>query len=72
MKKLIILTLVCFALAGLGNVFSRSLSSLISPSDELPASGWAMFKEDHPTLRARLANVHPSPQDGAEPGRRTR
>jgi hypothetical protein len=45
MKKLIILTLICFALAGIRNVFSRGLSSFLPPSDQLPASGWAMFKE---------------------------
>lgn len=44
MKKLILLSLICFALAGLGNVFSSSLSSFLSPSPA-PASGWAMFKE---------------------------
>ena len=44
MKKLIILSAICFALAGLGNVFNRSLSSMLSPSPT-PASGWAMFKE---------------------------
>lgn len=44
MKKLIILSLICFALAGLGNVFSRSLSSLLDPTPA-PTSSWAMFKE---------------------------
>jgi hypothetical protein len=44
MKKLIILSAICFALAGLGNVFNRSLSSILSPAPT-PASGWAMFKE---------------------------
>jgi hypothetical protein len=44
MKKLIILTLISFALAGLGNVFSKSLSTTFG-SPALPASGWAMFKE---------------------------
>jgi len=44
MKKVLILSLICIALVGLGNVFSRSLSSLLSPSPA-PASGWAMFKE---------------------------
>lgn len=44
MKKAIILSLVCIVLVGLGNVFSKSLSSLLSPSPA-PASGWAMFKE---------------------------
>jgi hypothetical protein len=44
MKKLIILTLISFALAGLGNMFSKTLtSSLGSPS--MSTSGWAMFKE---------------------------
>jgi hypothetical protein len=44
MKKLIILTLISFALAGLGNMFSHALgASLGAPS--LPSSGWAMFKE---------------------------
>ena len=48
MKKLIILTLICFALAGLGNVFSKNLSGSLgstSPANSMPASGWAMFKE---------------------------
>lgn len=44
MKKLIILSAICIALAGLGNVFNRSISSLIAPSPA-PISGWAMFKE---------------------------
>lgn len=44
MKKLLILSLICIALVGLGNVFSRSLSSFLSPSPA-PVSGWAMFKE---------------------------
>jgi len=44
MKKLILLTLISFALAGLGNMFSRSLSASLGASP-LPASGWAMFKE---------------------------
>jgi hypothetical protein len=44
MKKLLILSLICIDLVGLGNVFSRSLSSLLSPSPA-PTSGWAMFKE---------------------------
>jgi hypothetical protein len=44
MKKLIILTLISFALAGLGNFFSRSLGASLDASS-LPASGWAMFKE---------------------------
>lgn len=44
MKKLIILTLVSFILAGLGNVFSRNLGASLG-SSSLPASGWAMFKE---------------------------
>lgn len=43
MKKLVILSLICFALAGLGNVFSKTISSMLSPS--APSSGWAMFKE---------------------------
>lgn len=42
MKKLIILTLISFALAGLGNVFSKTLALGSSP---MPTSGWAMFKE---------------------------
>ena len=42
MKKLILLTLISFALVGLGNVFSKSLTLESSP---LPNSGWAMFKE---------------------------
>ena len=42
MKKLIFLTLISFALAGLGNMFSESLSLGTS---SMPASGWAMFKE---------------------------
>jgi hypothetical protein len=42
MKKLIILTLISFALAGLGNVFSQRLS-LGTPS--MSTSEWAMFKE---------------------------
>lgn len=45
MKKLIILTLISFALAGLGNMFSRSLGSSFGAASALPASGWAMFKE---------------------------
>jgi len=44
MKKLIFLTLISFALAGLGNVFSRSLGASLGASS-LPTSGWAMFKE---------------------------
>ena len=44
MKKLIFLTLISFALAGLGNVFSKSLTVSLGSRD-LPASGWAMFKE---------------------------
>jgi hypothetical protein len=44
MKKLIILTLISFALAGLGNMFSRSLGASLGASS-LPSSGWAMFKE---------------------------
>jgi hypothetical protein len=44
MKKLIILTLISFALAGLGNIFSRSLGPSLG-AGSLPASGWAMFKE---------------------------
>ena len=42
MKKLLILTLICFTLAGIGNVFSRSLSIFSQPVEH---SGWAMFKE---------------------------
>ncbi len=42
MKKLILLTLICFALAGLGNVFSRSVTVFTPTVDH---SGWAMFKE---------------------------
>ena len=42
MKKLIILTLICFALAGIGNVFSKSIS-ILSPS--MTNTGWAKFKE---------------------------
>jgi hypothetical protein len=44
MKKLIILSLICFALAGLGNVFSRGISSYLSPAPAQESS-WAMFKE---------------------------
>ncbi len=44
MKKLILLTLISFVLAGLGNVLSRSLGASLG-SSSLPASGWAMFKE---------------------------
>jgi|GEM_PF-2213257 len=44
MKKLIILTLLSFALASLGNMFSKSLTSSLG-SSSMPASGWAMFKE---------------------------
>jgi hypothetical protein len=44
MKKLIILTLICFALAGIGDVFSRSLSIFSQPVDRSD-SGWVMFKE---------------------------
>lgn len=44
MKKLIILSLICFALAGLSNVFSRGLSSYLAPAPT-EESGWAMFKE---------------------------
>jgi hypothetical protein len=43
MKKLIILTLICFALAGIGNVFSKSVS-ILSPS-VTTVTGWAKFKE---------------------------
>ena len=44
MKKLIILTLISFALAGLGNMLSKNLTtSLSNPS--MSTSGWAMFKE---------------------------
>ncbi len=42
MKKLVILTLISFALAGLGNLFSNSLSL---GSKSLKSSEWAMFKE---------------------------
>jgi hypothetical protein len=42
MKKLIILTLISFALASLGNMFSKSLSL---GSSSMSTSGWAMFKE---------------------------
>lgn len=45
MKKLIILTLISFALAGLGNMFSKSLTASLGSSPTLDASGWAMFKE---------------------------
>ena len=48
MKKLIILTLISFALAGLGNALGRNLTASLGSqvgSQELPASGWAMFKE---------------------------
>lgn len=48
MKKLIILTLISFALAGLGNALGRNLTASLGGtgrSQELPASGWAMFKE---------------------------
>jgi hypothetical protein len=46
MKKLIILTLISFALAGLGNMFSKKLTaSLGAPSPSMNSSGWAMFKE---------------------------
>ncbi|MDB5102808.1 MAG: hypothetical protein JWP91_497 [Fibrobacteres bacterium] len=44
MKKLIILTLISFALAGLGNVFSKTLTSSLG-TKPISASGWAMFKE---------------------------
>ncbi|HLP40832.1 MAG TPA: hypothetical protein VK465_04940 [Fibrobacteria bacterium] len=44
MKKLVFLSLLCFALAGLGNALRDRLSSLIAPSPA-PTSGWAMFKE---------------------------
>jgi hypothetical protein len=44
MKKLVILSLICFALAGLGNALGERLTSLLSPAPA-PASGWAMFKE---------------------------
>ena len=44
MKKLIILTLISFALAGLGNMFSHSLGASLGAAP-LPSSGWAMFKE---------------------------
>lgn len=44
MKKLIFLTLISFALAGLGNVLGKTITSSLG-SEPLPASGWAMFKE---------------------------
>ncbi|MEO6095131.1 MAG: hypothetical protein ABIW76_05460 [Fibrobacteria bacterium] len=44
MKKLIILTLISFALAGLGNMFSKNLTGALG-SRQIPTSGWAMFKE---------------------------
>jgi hypothetical protein len=44
MKKLIILTLISFALAGLGNALGRNLTASLG-TQQLPASGWAMFKE---------------------------
>ena len=43
MKKLIILTLICFALAGIGNVFSKKSLSILSPT--LTTTSWAKFKE---------------------------
>ena len=42
MKKLIILTLISFALAGIGNIFSKTVSDR---SPTLTDSGWAKFKE---------------------------
>jgi hypothetical protein len=44
MKKLIILTLISFALAGLGNVFNKNLTGSLGASN-IPTSEWAMFKE---------------------------
>lgn len=44
MKKLIILTLISFVLAGLGNMFSKNLTGSLG-SRPIPTSEWAMFKE---------------------------